>query len=98
MPDPQTEELIRKIATDAKFRDQLVNAEPREAKQILKDNNFGDVTPENVRDSAFKAVHDLTDDDLFTTVAKNAANDTITTTTTTTTVFASASAAVAAAI
>ncbi|MFN2588096.1 MAG: hypothetical protein ABR613_08265 [Actinomycetota bacterium] len=91
-------ELIKKIATDQQFREQLTSASGAAAKQILSDAGFGDVTPDQVRDASFDAVNEVTDDQLFTQVAANAADDTITTTTTTTTVFAAASAAVAAAI
>ena len=92
------EDLIKQLATDQGFRDQLNQASGSDAKKILQENGYGDVTPEQVRDASFNAVQDVTDEELFTNVASNAAQDTVTTTTTTTTVFAAASAAVAAAI
>lgn len=90
------QQLINKIATDAKFRAELDALPAAEKHAYLAKHGFGGVTRDNIQAAVEPAVVSLSPHDLK-TGGLIAASDTVTTTTTTTTVFAAASAAVAAA-
>src|SRR4051812_26461092 len=88
-------DLIKKVATDSKFRHGLTNAKSNDEKRAYLDSNgFKAIGQEDVVNAATGSVQELMDAELQ-TVASGCANTT-TTATTTTTVWAGAAAAVAA--
>jgi predicted ribosomally synthesized peptide with nif11-like leader len=93
-------QLIRKLATDPKFRSALTAAASHDDKKaVLSGAGFGGLSEEDVVNAAAPAVQEIRDQELVATAsgAASASGDTITTVTTTTTVWAGAAAAVAAA-